>query len=48
MWLSVDWENGGLSFCRNGVLLLNASLTVLPGQPMSHSVGWSQWTDFCD
>ena len=44
----VDWENGDLSFLsRNGVLLLNASLTVLPGQPMSHSkIGWSQWTDF--
>jgi len=46
--VSVDWQSGDLSFLsRNGVLLLNSSLTVLPGLPMSHAkLGWSQWTDF--
>ncbi len=43
----VDWDCGDLSFLsRNGFLLLNSSLTVLPGKPMSHAdLGWSQWTD---
>jgi uracil-DNA glycosylase len=45
---NVDWNNGDLSFLsRSGFLLLNSSLTVLPGKPMSHAkLGWSQWTDF--
>lgn len=45
---TVDWNNGDLSFLsRSGFLLLNSSLTVLPGKPMSHAkLGWSQWTDF--
>lgn len=38
---------GDLShWARQGVLLLNASLTVREGEPMSHSkIGWEQFTD---
>ena len=33
-------------WCRQGVLLLNASLTVRAGQPASHShIGWEYFTD---
>ena len=33
-------------WCRQGVLLLNASLTVRAGQPSSHShIGWEYFTD---
>lgn len=34
------------SWAQQGVLMLNASLTVEAGQPMSHSkIGWEQFTD---
>lgn len=38
---------GDLShWARQGVLLLNASLTVREGEPLSHSkIGWEQFTD---
>ena len=40
-------SNGNLtSWARQGVLLLNASLTVRSGEPMSHSkLGWHLFTD---
>lgn len=40
-------DHGDLSaWARQGVLLLNASLTVLANQPMSHSkIGWEVFTD---
>ena len=40
-------DNGDLSFwAKQGVLLLNASLTVLAGRAGSHSkIGWQQFTD---
>ena len=40
-------RNGNLShWARQGVFLLNASLTVRAGEPMSHAkTGWSQFTD---
>ena len=39
--------NGDLTkWARQGVFLLNASLTVRAGEPMSHSkIGWAQFTD---
>ncbi len=39
--------NGNLEhWARQGVLLLNATLTVLPGQPGSHQgLGWERFTD---
>lgn len=39
--------HGNLSrWAEQGVFLLNASLTVRAGEPMSHSrIGWSQFTD---
>lgn len=34
------------SWAKQGVFLLNASLTVRAGEPMSHSkIGWAQFTD---
>lgn len=34
------------NWARQGVFLLNASLTVRAGEPMSHSkIGWAQFTD---
>ncbi|MCH5597690.1 uracil-DNA glycosylase [Niabella ginsengisoli] len=40
-------SNGDLSkWAAEGVFLLNASLTVRAGEPMSHAkIGWSQFTD---
>ncbi len=40
-------ENGDLSkWAAEGVFLLNASLTVRAGEPMSHAkIGWAQFTD---
>lgn len=40
-------ENGNLThWAEQGVFLLNASLTVRAGEPMSHSkIGWAQFTD---
>jgi uracil-DNA glycosylase len=40
-------RSGNLShWARQGVFLLNASLTVRAGEPMSHAkTGWSQFTD---
>jgi len=40
-------DHGNLShWARQGVFLLNASLTVRAGEPMSHSkIGWAQFTD---
>lgn len=40
-------ENGDLSrWAKQGVLLLNSSLTVREGQPASHSgIGWEPFTD---
>lgn len=40
-------ENGNLSsWAQQGVLLLNASLTVRANEPNSHAgIGWSQFTD---
>ena len=39
--------NGDLTkWAKQGVFLLNASLTVRAGEPMSHSkIGWAQFTD---
>jgi uracil-DNA glycosylase len=40
-------ESGDLShWAAQGVLLLNASLTVRAGEPLSHAgIGWSRFTD---
>lgn len=40
-------ESGNLEhWAKQGVLLLNATLTVLPGQPTSHQgLGWETFTD---
>ncbi|MCX8020424.1 MAG: uracil-DNA glycosylase [Chitinophagaceae bacterium] len=40
-------RHGNLTrWARQGVFLLNASLTVRAGEPMSHSgIGWAQFTD---
>jgi uracil-DNA glycosylase len=40
-------DSGNLeAWARQGVLLLNATLTVLPGQPGSHQgLGWESFTD---
>lgn len=40
-------ENGDLSrWAKQGVLLLNSSLTVREGQPASHAgIGWEEFTD---
>jgi len=40
-------EHGNLThWAEQGVFLLNASLTVRAGEPMSHSkIGWAQFTD---
>lgn len=40
-------DNGDLTpWAEQGVLLLNASLTVRAGEPMSHAkIGWSDFTD---
>lgn len=40
-------QHGNLShWAEQGVFLLNASLTVRAGEPMSHSkIGWAQFTD---
>lgn len=40
-------ESGNLArWAEQGVLLLNATLTVLPGQPASHQgLGWERFTD---
>jgi len=40
-------NHGNLTnWARQGVFLLNASLTVRAGEPMSHSkIGWAQFTD---
>jgi uracil-DNA glycosylase len=40
-------QNGNLiSWAQQGVLLLNSSLTVRAGEPMSHSkFGWAEFTD---
>lgn len=40
-------ESGNLErWAKQGVLLLNATLTVLPGQPGSHQgLGWEEFTD---
>jgi uracil-DNA glycosylase len=40
-------SHGNLSaWATQGVFLLNASLTVRAGEPMSHSkIGWAQFTD---
>lgn len=40
-------ESGNLErWAKQGVLLLNATLTVLPGQPASHQgLGWETFTD---
>ncbi len=42
-----DFSNGCLeSWCRQGVLLLNASLTVRATEPGSHAnIGWQTFTD---
>ncbi len=41
-------KSGSLEkWARQGVLLLNASLTVQEGHPMSHqSIGWERFTDY--
>lgn len=47
--LNIDKDdNGSLeSWARQGVFLLNASLTVEGGKAMSHqNIGWSRFTDF--
>ncbi|MBS1920683.1 MAG: uracil-DNA glycosylase [Bacteroidetes bacterium] len=40
-------QNGNLTYwAEQGVFLLNASLTVRAGEPMSHSkIGWAEFTD---
>ncbi|EHL16516.1 uracil-DNA glycosylase 2 [Peptoanaerobacter stomatis] len=45
--IEMDKTNGELtSWANQGVLMLNASLTVLKGQPNSHSkIGWEKLTD---
>ncbi len=45
--LGTDVESGNLEhWAKQGVLLLNATLTVLPGQPASHQgLGWETFTD---
>ncbi|MCS6962003.1 MAG: uracil-DNA glycosylase [Deltaproteobacteria bacterium] len=44
----MDYSNGCLiSWATQGVLLLNAILTVRKGQPLSHKdLGWETFTDF--
>lgn len=46
--IKVSMESGDLSsWAMQGVLLLNASLSVVSGNPMSHKfLGWEKWTDF--
>jgi uracil-DNA glycosylase len=45
--ISMNMQNGTLEpWAKQGVLLLNASLTVLSASPMSHSqIGWHIFTD---
>ena len=45
--LTVDNNNGDLtSWAKQGVLLLNAALTVRAGEPFSHAkYGWADYTD---
>jgi uracil-DNA glycosylase len=45
--LSVSTENGDLTkWAAQGVLLLNAALTVREGEPFSHATfGWAEFTD---
>ncbi|MBQ4439979.1 MAG: uracil-DNA glycosylase [Kiritimatiellae bacterium] len=45
--VKIDWKDGDLSrWADDGVLLLNSTLTVAEGKPMSHSgQGWERFTD---
>jgi len=45
--LDIDLDNTSLEhWARQGVLLLNASLTVIQGAPASQIVLWSKFTDY--